>query len=152
MRSLAVLHVQPREPAASTTSRWVKTTFDQPHVLNAVGSWKPGKGFELGVRFQLASGRPDTPVIGSTYDADTGKLCPVRGALRSTRTPLYRQLDVRAEKVWLYNTWSLGLYIEHHQRHQRRERRGDPSTTTAIAIVAGDRLPDPADARPPGDW
>ena len=22
------------------------------------------------------------------------------------------QLDVRAEKVWLYNTWSIGLYLD----------------------------------------
>ena len=93
-------------------SRWVKTGFDQPHVLNAVASWKPGKGFELGARLQVASGRPDTPVVGATYDADTGGYVPVRGSFRSARTPLYRQLDVRAEKVWLYNTWSLGLYID----------------------------------------
>ena len=91
---------------------WIATSFDQPHVLNAVGSWKPGRGWELGARFQLASGRPDTPVIGATYDADTGTYVPVRGPLRSTRTPLFRQLDVRAEKVWLYKTWSLGLYLD----------------------------------------
>jgi TonB family protein len=88
------------------------TAFDQPHVLNAVASYKPGKGFELGARFQLASGRPDTPVIGSTYNADTGSYDAVLGSSRSVRTPTFRQLDVRAEKVWLYNTWSLGLYLD----------------------------------------
>ncbi len=91
---------------------WSPTAFDQPHVLNAVGSWKPGKGWELGARFQLASGRPDTPILGSTYDADTGEYVPVRGPLRSIRTPLFTQLDVRAEKVWLFKTWSLGLYLD----------------------------------------
>ena len=78
---------------------WVATAFDQPHVLNAVGSWKPGRGWELGARFQLASGRPDTPVIGATFDADTGEYLPVRGPLRSTRVPLFHQLDVRANGV-----------------------------------------------------
>jgi hypothetical protein len=90
----------------------VPTGFDQPHVLNAVASWRPGKGYELGVRFQLASGRPDTPVVGATYDADTGRYDAVRGAFRSTRVPTFRQFDVRAEKIWLYNTWSLGLYLD----------------------------------------
>jgi hypothetical protein len=80
--------------------------------LNGVASWKPGKGWELGARFQLASGRPDTPVLGATYDADSGTYVPVRGELRSIRTPLFTQLDVRAEKVWLYRTWSLGLYVD----------------------------------------
>jgi len=93
-------------------SDWVLTAFDQTHVMNAIGSWKPGKGYELGVRFQLATGRPDTPVIGSTYDADTGEYDAVRGDFRSTRVPTFKQIDVRAEKVWLYNTWSLGLYID----------------------------------------
>ena len=88
------------------------TAFDQPHVLNAVASWKPGKGWELGARLQVASGRPDTPVLGSTYDADTGEYVPVRGELRSVRTPLFTQLDVRAEKTWLYQTWSLSLYLD----------------------------------------
>jgi len=88
------------------------TAFDQPHVLNAVASWKPGNGWEFGGRFQLASGRPDTPVLGSTFDADSGSYVPIRGLARSTRTPMFTQLDVRAEHVWLYDTWSLGLYID----------------------------------------
>jgi len=92
--------------------RFIPTAFDQPHVINAVASWKPGKGFELGGRLQVTSGRPDTPVIGSTYDADSGNYSAVRGDTRSTRTPTFRQIDVRAEKQWLYNTWSFGLYID----------------------------------------
>jgi hypothetical protein len=91
---------------------FVATGFDQPHVLNAVASWKPGKGWELGARFQLASGRPDTPIIGATYDADEGDYTPIRGPLRSIRSPLFAQLDVRAEHDWLFETWSLGLYLD----------------------------------------
>ncbi len=93
-------------------NRYIPTSFDQPHVLNAVGSWKPGGGWELGARLQVASGRPDTPVIGASYDADSGGYVPIRGELRSTRTPTFFQIDVRAEHVWLYDTWSLGLYID----------------------------------------
>ena len=93
-------------------SDWLLTAFDQTHVMNAIASWKPGKGYELGARFQLATGRPDTPVIGSTYDADTGNYDAVRGPIRSIRVPMFKQFDVRAEKVWLYNTWSLGLYLD----------------------------------------
>ena len=58
------------------TSQFLPTAFDQPHVLNAVASYKPGAGFELGARLQLASGRPDTPVIGATYDAEYLKRMP----------------------------------------------------------------------------
>jgi TonB family protein len=88
------------------------TAFDQPHVLNAVGSYKLGRGYEAGLRFQLASGRPDTPVLGSTYNADTGQYEAVRGGLRSVRVPTFRQIDFRVEKQWLYQRWSLGLYLD----------------------------------------
>ncbi len=91
---------------------FIPTAFDQAHVMNAVASYKPGRGFELGVRFQLATGRPDTPVVGATYNADTGKYQAIEGPRRSIRTPTFRQIDARVEKVWLYNTWSLGLYID----------------------------------------
>lgn len=91
---------------------WTRTGFDQPHVLNAVASWKPGRGFELGARFQLASGRPYTPIIGATFNADDGTYDPIRGPARSVRTPTFTQLDVRVEKMWLYNTWSLGVYLD----------------------------------------
>lgn len=99
---------QKRSPTASITP----TVFDQPHVMNAIASWKPGRGFELGARFQLASGRADTPVIGATYNADTGRYVAVRGATRSVRLPTFSQLDVRVERTWLFERWSLGLYLD----------------------------------------
>ena len=48
----------------------------------------------------------------ATYDADTGTYNAVRGPFRSVRVPTYRQFDARVEKQWLYNTWSLGLYLD----------------------------------------
>jgi TonB family protein len=88
------------------------TAFDQMHNLNAVVSWKPGGGWEIGARLRAGSGRPDTPVVGATFDADTGEYLPVNGDFRSVRTKFYQQLDVRAEKTWLFNTWSIGLYLD----------------------------------------
>jgi TonB family protein len=93
-------------------SRTVPTAFDQPHVLNAVASYKPGHGWELGARYQYASGRPETPVIGATYNADTGEYDAVIGPSRSRRVADFSQLDVRIEHTWLYKTWSLGLYLD----------------------------------------
>lgn len=95
-----------------TGDTWIHTSFDQPHVLNAVASYKPGGGWELGARFQLASGRPDTPVLGATYDADCGCYAPVRGPTRSIRIPNFYQLDLRAEHDWIYERWSLGVYLD----------------------------------------
>jgi TonB family protein len=95
-----------------TGDNWIHTSFDQPHVLNAVASYKPGGGWELGARFQLASGRPDTPVLGATFDADCGCYVPLRGPTRSIRIPDFYQLDLRAEHDWIYQRWSLGVYLD----------------------------------------
>ncbi len=80
--------------------------------MNAVASYKPGGGWEFGARFQLASGRPDTPVLGATFDADCGCYTPVRGPTRSVRLPTFYQLDVRAEHDWIFTRWTLGAYLD----------------------------------------
>ena len=91
---------------------WYPTAFDQPHVLNAVASYKPGAGFELGAKLQFASGRPDEKVIGSTFDADCGCYKPVSTGSRSVRVDDFVQLDVRVERVWLFETWAFGAYLD----------------------------------------
>jgi TonB family protein len=88
------------------------TPFDQTHVANAVASWRAGGGWELGVRWRASTGRPIQPVVDSTYDADEGGYDPVLGAEASARLPFYQQWDARIEKVWLFDLWMLGLYID----------------------------------------
>jgi TonB family protein len=90
----------------------VRSPFDQTHVANLVASWRPGAGWELGARWRLASGRPDTAVVGATYDADSGGYQEVDGPIRGQRLPFFNQLDVRVEKTWLFDTWMLGAYVD----------------------------------------
>ncbi|HUS29427.1 MAG TPA: TonB-dependent receptor [Kofleriaceae bacterium] len=103
---------------------WFPTGFDQPHVLNAVASFKPGGGWELGTRFQLASGRPDAVVIGSTFDADCGCYDAVVTGNRATRVPTYMQLDARIEKTWLFELWSIGAYLDVINVTNRKNQEG----------------------------
>jgi hypothetical protein len=93
-------------------ARSVPSGFDQTHTLNAVLSYRLGSGWELGARYQLATGRPDTAVLGSTFDADAGSYVPLEGEGRAIRVPTFNQLDVRAEKTWTYDTWMLGVYLD----------------------------------------
>jgi TonB family protein len=88
------------------------TGFDQTHVANLVTSWRAGAGWELGIRWRMATGRPDTPIVDATYDADSGGYADVEGERRSVRMPFFNQLDARVEKTWLFDTWMLGAYID----------------------------------------
>jgi TonB family protein len=86
--------------------------FDQTHNIVAVASVRLGKGWETGARFQLSTGRPQTPVIGATFNSDTDRYVPLQGDLRSDRRATFSQLDLRLEKTWLFDTWSIGLFLD----------------------------------------
>ncbi len=91
---------------------YVFFAFDQTHILTLVASYRIGWGWELGARFRLVSGRPDTPVLGSIYDNDIGKYTRLNGEMFSDRLPVFHQLDVRAEKTWIFELWRLSVYLD----------------------------------------
>ena len=99
--------------------RWVAHRFDQPHRLEAVGSWQWGSGISTGLRLQYASGSPMTPNRGYANDefefnADNGEYEPVLGRYLSDRFDPHVRIDLRAEKTWLgsHSTWSLYVDIQ----------------------------------------
>ncbi|HEY4176374.1 MAG TPA: TonB-dependent receptor [Kofleriaceae bacterium] len=74
-------------------------SYDQPHNLNAAASWKHGR-WTLGGRFQLYSGLPYTPVVGSVFDNDRNIYVPMYGETNSARAPMHHQLDLRVDYTW----------------------------------------------------
>lgn len=74
-------------------------TYDQPHSMNAALSWKRGK-WQLGGRFQLYSGLPYTPPLGSVFDSDRNIYVPIYGQPNSHRAPIHHQLDLRVDRSW----------------------------------------------------
>ncbi|MEO8704775.1 MAG: TonB-dependent receptor plug domain-containing protein [Kofleriaceae bacterium] len=74
-------------------------TYDQPHSLNAAASWKKGK-WQLGGRFQLYSGLPFTPAVGSVFDSDRNIHVPLYADPNSERVPMHHQLDLRIDRTW----------------------------------------------------
>ncbi len=88
------------------------TAFDETHNLIAVASYRVGRGWELGARYQLTTGRPTTPINGSTFDSDGNLYIRNNGPTGSARLPTYSELDVRAEKTWLFQNWQLAAYLD----------------------------------------
>ncbi len=87
------------------------TAFDQTHNLIVVASYKLG-GWELGTRFRLVTGVPETPIEGGIYDADFDGYTPLQGAFASTRRQTFHQLDLRFERTWVRESWMLGAYLD----------------------------------------
>jgi hypothetical protein len=63
-------------------------------------------------------------VIGATFDADCGCYEPVTTGQRTHRIDTFMQLDVRAEKTWLFQLWSIGAYLDIINVTNRKNQEG----------------------------
>lgn len=86
--------------------------FDQTHIFNAMVVWNIGWGVTVSGRFRMASGNPVSPILRTTYDADSDDYRPVFGTFGSERLPMFHQLDLRIDYKYVFNKWILGLYLD----------------------------------------
>lgn len=84
--------------------------FDRPHILNLIAGIEIGEGWQLGAKFQYASGNPFTPVAGVTEK--NGTYYVVDGNYNSARMPAYHKLDVRLDKKFVFDSWTLTAYLD----------------------------------------
>lgn len=87
------------------------TGFDQTHILTLVGQTSLPWNFTLGARFRLVSGAPTTLPVGSVHDLDTTDYIRLTGGAPA-RLPTFHQLDVRVDKKWVFDTFSLTTYLD----------------------------------------
>ncbi|MCY0998766.1 TonB family protein [Myxococcus sp. MISCRS1] len=88
--------------------------WDQTHILTLVANYVLGNGWELGGRFRLTTGRPVTPLVHphDIYNSDSNNYSPSYGRYLSGRASSFHQLDVRVEKGWRFDNWTLALYLD----------------------------------------
>jgi hypothetical protein len=86
--------------------------FDQTHILTFASTVRLGRGWELGGTFRYVTGNPRTPIVGSTFDANTGLYTAQLGRINSLRNPAFNRLDVRVEKTWTFDAWRLAAYLD----------------------------------------
>src|SRR6185437_6856692 len=99
---------------------WYYTMFDERHILTIIGQYRWGNGWSLGTRFRLVTGSPTTPVEFATYQADKQNYTANYGTPNSARLPIFNQLDFRVDKVWLFNTWQIGVYLDVQNIYNRQ--------------------------------
>jgi TonB dependent receptor/TonB-dependent Receptor Plug Domain len=94
----------------SDGATWRRFDFDQPHLLTAVASVEPAKGWRFGARLRVASGYPKTQVVGATYESRLGEFQPIRAG--QARLPMFAQLDLHAEHSRLINHVKCTFYLD----------------------------------------
>lgn len=85
--------------------------YDQTHILNLLGSYRLGHGWEVGGRFRYASGTIYQACAGGLFDNATGSY-RCYGPLNQQRLAAYHQLDLRVEKTWELKALHLSAYID----------------------------------------
>ena len=86
--------------------------FDQTHILTLLGQYKLNSRWGIGARYRYVTGIPRTPYVGSVYNSDVDAYDPILGVTNSTRLPDFQQLDLRVDRTWRYDTWTLEGYFE----------------------------------------
>jgi hypothetical protein len=86
--------------------------LDQTHILSVVASYDLGAGWELGGRFRYVTGNLYTPCVGSLFSSTGASYLCINGAFNSERLPPFHQLDVRVDKRWVFEDFTLGAYLD----------------------------------------
>jgi hypothetical protein len=97
------------------------SNFDQRIIFSLSGGYRFDEKWELGIKFRYASGRPFTPV-GAEGDPNSGfqltNLNP--DFFNSQRLPDFHALDVRVDRRWQFNAWTLITYLDIQNIYNRR--------------------------------
>lgn len=100
-------------------------SFDQTHVATIAASYSLTPTWEFGAKWQYRSGNPYTPVEGANRVPDprlNGRwiYIPIYGETNSERLPPYHRLDLRVSKVFRFNSWGFGIFLELLNAYNRK--------------------------------
>ncbi|SFI64275.1 TonB-dependent Receptor Plug Domain [Kaistella treverensis] len=93
------------------------SSWDSRHILALTAGKYFNRNWNLGARFRLQSGLPETPydlqrsALVSIWNISNGPLQDFN-QLNSQRGNLSHQLDLRAEKKWIFSKWQFTAYID----------------------------------------
>ena len=93
--------------------QYLSSEFEQPHSLKWVMGYIFGKN-NIGLRFELNSGFPYTPITGGENNEIQGitRYSPVYGKPFSKRFPIDHRLDIRYTRTSVYSWGSIDWYVE----------------------------------------
>lgn len=107
-----VAYTLQRSERRDDNDAWRLFDRDQPHIVNATGVYRLGRGWEIGATARYTSGTPYTPVTSATYAATADVYSPRVGRPMSARNQAFSRVDVRVQKTWTFSRWSLAMYLD----------------------------------------
>lgn len=97
-------------------NEFTPSSWDSQHVLSVTGGKKFEGGLELGARFIFSGGLPYTPYLDSSFEVDVwdtfNRPLLDYSATNTERLKAFHQLDVRVDKRFFYDNWTMDIFIE----------------------------------------
>lgn len=99
------------------TGDYAPSSWDSRHILTLTAGKKFKKNWELGVKWRYVGGLPYTPyneeatALRENWDVRREGIFDFT-QLNSQRFADFHQLDVRVDKTWFFQKWSLNLYLD----------------------------------------
>jgi len=125
------------------------STWDNKHLLSFIYGLKLKNNWELGVKHRFAGGSPYSPFdieASQRNYLSIGSGIFDNSQLNSVRLRAFNQLDVRIDKQWNFENWSLDLFLDIQNvlgaknesvpnfTFQRNEANTDFATTDGLSL------------------
>ena len=94
------------------TERFLPSRWDNRHLLTFTGGYKLPKNWEIGTRIRILGGSPYPSLKREASEESYPTLVYDYGTLADNRLEVFNALDIRIDKKWNYDGWSLNLYLE----------------------------------------
>lgn len=86
--------------------------YDQTHFLTLIAGVNLKRNWRISTRFRYVTGPLETVPQSAAGDLDNDVFIPIRGALFNERLDPFAMLDLRIDKRWVYDSWTLSLYLD----------------------------------------
>jgi outer membrane receptor for ferrienterochelin and colicin len=110
--------------------RLIPSSWDNRHILNIILSTGLKRNWNVGAKWRFAGGAPYTP-----YDYNRSSLIlawdarnqgyPDFALYNSLRLRNFQQLDIRIDKEYFFNKWSLSLYVDIQNAYNFKAKEQD---------------------------
>ncbi|MDZ7773151.1 MAG: TonB-dependent receptor [Balneolaceae bacterium] len=94
------------------SDNYLPSRWDNRHLLTFTGGYQLPRNWEVGARLRILGGAPYPELDREASEESYPRLKFNYGNLGDQRLDVYNTLDVRIDKKWNFNRWSLNLYFE----------------------------------------
>ena len=93
-------------------NQYIPSVWDSRHLISFVGGYKLAKNWEVSTRYRFAGSTPFVPVDQQATQAVYPEIVLDYSRLGQDELDAFSQLDIRIDKKWNFQDWSLNLFIE----------------------------------------